>query len=151
MAQETEDILRKQILEELGKRKQAAKQRGEVFDSNNFYSKILDRNYQNGGYARSVVTQIKAMDKTMHNKADSFAGYYGEKSFVVTNKVFFETIDGIMARLGLQEEFQRLWDIYMGRSVGMEQEEALNKLTELLEPVYIELRMMGFSHQDLIG
>ena len=147
---EQENILREAVLEELAQRKKALGEGGQELLFNNFKSRILDKNHPSGGYGRHKTIKVGCMDQPMHNKSESNAALHSEKAFITTWRDYYKNIDEIAERLGLQDKLQELIDIYKGRNTGMTKQQAYKAINELLEPVYVELRLMGFSDYDLI-
>lgn len=143
---------RQAIVFELGQRKAEAARKNTNFDLNNLRGKLP------GGTTRWVVNFAKLTDKPMHERGQDYEGEVSELSFDTTNREFFTTIDEIIQHLEsegkisldrLQQLIKIIADAQEGKVIPKTGRQANKELEEALEPLYVELRLKGFSHYDL--
>ena len=146
------EIRRQAIIMELARLKQEAAQKGKAFDFNNFRHKLP------GGSTRWAAEFTKLTDKAMHQRGQEYGGEVSELSFTKTRGEFFNIIDDVIQRLEKEDKIklERLQSLnkiieesMMGLTSPEEGKKASQQIEEALEPLYIELRLLGFSHYDL--
>lgn len=137
---------------------------------NNFGAILPSADAQGGRLYARFVEAFKGMD-TPFREIEGESGYahlHSELFFGQTPREFYATVDKAINSSGvsrqeidkLQHEYYQIMQIYNHQAAnrGKESDAALNKgielqqaLYELALPVYVELRVMGYTQYDLTG
>ncbi|MFZ2149891.1 MAG: hypothetical protein WAV15_01905 [Minisyncoccia bacterium] len=142
---------RRAIILELEKMKVDAKAKGKVFDFNNMWNRLPDSTGISPQYQGAM--QLKWQDRVMSEKVSESGE--SELSTQTTHRKFYEQLDNIISALSLQgkinmEEIHKWVDLFSkGNPTFAQRDEGSKRLQEILEPIYIEMRLLGFSHFDL--
>jgi hypothetical protein len=131
----------------------------------NFFDKIYNPNSPNGGRARNFIKTHDMWKKSAAGTEEETNNLLSEKFKNRYHGELFDDIDAIVDRLELKSKIEELLNqiqaLYEttkdknGRTgrLSKDQSEKKSKITrqleEVLEPVYVELRLMGYSHEDL--
>lgn len=100
-----------------------------------------------GEYMRPLVATLNRLDEPMVDSADTaWAGFRSPRAQAVTWNTFFSDVDKALEATGIVPE------IFSERkkSVDTCDDVAHDALYRTLLPAYKYLRMMGYSHHDLI-
>lgn len=142
---ETEDIEKRRasVQLEVEKMKEEVEKKGERLHFNNFWAWLnhpRSRRYEVGDKTNFPQKYFIDENKVMTKRASN----------PITYKAYFELIDDLVRKLGLNERIQQLvsdeWNHLLPDEV---RKKAEYDLQEALIPLYIELRLLDFSDHDI--
>ncbi len=127
---------------------------------NNFWCRLGHEGSPGGGYYRGLSKDRDTLGKTIreqiplgHEAYEEEMRYHSELRKDQTDAEFYGVIDREIKKLGISEErIKTLLDAIRGGGGGAptrERDAAIRELYELLLPAYVELRVLGYSHQEL--
>jgi len=110
---------------------------------NNFYGRFPDDRFDGGGWVRQArwPEEWEIPFKEIFANDDYSKGLYSDFYLTKTPKEFYELIDSLIVECGFDlEETKELW---------LQEDEGVYELRRRALPVYIKMRELGFTHDDL--